>query len=80
VKITLPDIQAFRDRHGKSRYYFRKPGYKRIPLPGSPGSPEFMAAHSAALAGFEIGRSDIGANRSTPGIVRTAVAAYYCDP
>ncbi len=80
MKIALPYVQAFRDRHGKSRYYFRKPGHKRMPLPGTPGSPEFMAAHSSALAGFEIDRSDIGASRSIPGIVRTAVAAYYCDP
>ena len=50
-----------------------------MPLPGVPGSAEFMAAHSTALAGFEIERSDIGASRSTSGIVRTAVVAYYDD-
>src|SRR5262252_8656396 len=39
------------DRHGKPRWYFRRPGFKQMPLPGLPWSPEFMAAYEEALAG-----------------------------
>ena len=43
--------QAFIDRHGNARFYFRRVGFKRVPLPGLPWSPEFMAAYEAAMAG-----------------------------
>lgn len=50
IKPLLPNVQAFRDRHGKARYYYRRRGHKRIPLPGSPGEPAFMAAYELAHA------------------------------
>src|SRR2546429_6063997 len=43
-------VNEYRDRHGKVRRYFRRPGGRAIPLPGLPGSIEFMAAYQAALA------------------------------
>jgi hypothetical protein len=44
-RLKLPRyIHAFIDRHGKPRFYFRRSGFKRVPLPGLPWSPEFMAA------------------------------------
>ena len=50
TSIRLPHVQEYRDRQGKARRYFRRPGYKRVPLPGTPGAPQFMAAYQAALA------------------------------
>ena len=50
TKIKLRYINEYRDRHGKIRRYFRRPGCRAIPLPGLPGSIEFMAAYEAALA------------------------------
>jgi integrase len=47
--IRIPYVKAYTDRHGKVRRYFRKPGCKVVPLPGVPGSTEFMAAYQAAL-------------------------------
>jgi len=44
-RIKLEFVQAFIDRHGRVRHYFRRRGYKRVPLPGRPGSDEFMAAY-----------------------------------
>lgn len=44
-------VHAFIDRHGKARYALRRPGEKKVPLPGLPWSPEFMAAYSAAISG-----------------------------
>ncbi|MGQ4273446.1 tyrosine-type recombinase/integrase [Terrihabitans sp. B22-R8] len=46
--IELKYVQAFRDRHGTMRYYFRRNGIRRA-LPGQPGSSDFMEAYAAAL-------------------------------
>jgi len=29
-------VHGFIDRHGKPRFYFRKAGFKKVPLPGLP--------------------------------------------
>jgi hypothetical protein len=50
TSIRLRYINEYRDRHGKLRRYFRRPGSRTVPLPGLPGSIEFMAAYQAALA------------------------------
>jgi len=40
--LTAPKfVQGFVDRHGKPRFYFRRPGFKSVPLPGLPWSPQF---------------------------------------
>jgi hypothetical protein len=44
MKLKLPYVLGFVDRHGKPRYYFRRAGHKRVALPGLPWSPEFTAA------------------------------------
>jgi integrase len=51
TKIRLKFIHQFRDANGKLYRYVRRPGMPLVRLPGLPGSPEFMAAYSAALAG-----------------------------
>jgi hypothetical protein len=43
-------IATDRDRHGNLRYYFRRPGKRKIRLRGLPGSEEFMATYKAALS------------------------------
>jgi hypothetical protein len=70
---TLRYVQSFVDRKSGTVYhYFRRPGYKRVPLPGLPGSREFMAAYQDAL---EEPRAEIGAStRSIPGSVSAAIA------
>src|SRR5436190_8771111 len=50
TRLRLKYVNEYRDRHGKVRRYFRRPGGRAIPLPGLPGSIEFMAAYQAALA------------------------------
>jgi integrase len=49
TSLRLKFIQQFR-RHGRQYTYFRRPGFKRVPLPGLPGSSEFMAAYAEAMA------------------------------
>ena len=51
MRCNLPFVKAYRDRHGKQRYYMRKRGLPRVALPGAPGSPEFLAAYNDALQG-----------------------------
>jgi len=75
-KITLPYIHEYRDRHGKVRRYFRRPGVPRVPLIGAPGSAEFMAAYQAALSGLTPTRQ----SRNGPGTFRELVTDYYRSP
>jgi len=49
--IKLKFIDRFIDRHGRERFYFRRDRGPRTPLPGRPGSPEFMAAYERAAVG-----------------------------
>jgi integrase len=78
TRIRLKYVHEFRDRHGKPRYYFRRPGRKQIPLPGLPGSDEFLQAYQAALAG-EAPKGEIGASRTMPGTIGAVVAAYFAS-
>jgi hypothetical protein len=50
ARIKLRYVNEFIDRHGKPRYYFRRPGSRSVKLPGLPGSIEFMDAYQAALS------------------------------
>ena len=78
TKIRLPYIHEFIDRHHKLRRYVRLPGRKRVPLPGAPGTAEFMDAYQAALAG-EAARAPIGAARTVPGTISAAVVIYLAS-
>ena len=69
-------VQSFSDRHGKARFYLRRPGYKRAPLPGLPWSPEFMSAYAEAMnEGPQ--RLSVGAARTKPGTINALVVALY---
>jgi integrase len=72
TKIRLPYVQEYADRRGKVRRYFRRPGFERVPLPGTPGSSQFMAAYESALADerLPIGR------RHKDGAVGDLVASF----
>jgi len=67
-------VHGFLDRHGKPRFYFRRPGFKQFPLPGLPWSPEFMRAYEEALAGQPL---LIGSERVKPGTIRALAVSYY---
>jgi integrase len=60
-----------------TRYYFRRRGFKAIPLPGLPGSEEFMTAYQMALAALPDERPEIGASRTEPGTIDALVVSYY---
>lgn len=67
--------QGFLDRHGSARWHFRRPGFPRVPLPGLPWTPEFMAAFEAAANG-EKQTSGAGAAKTVPGSVAALIASY----
>jgi hypothetical protein len=67
-------VQGFIDRHGKPRFYFRRPGFKSVPLPGLPWSPQFMAAYETAMEGRP---APIGASKIKRGSMRALATSYY---
>jgi len=67
-------VHGFIDRHGKPRFYFRKAGFKKMPLPGLPWSPAFMEAYEMAIGGAAL---DIGARRTHPGTINALVVTYF---
>lgn len=77
ANLPLKFVHRYRDRHGKVRHYFRRAGCKKEPLPGLPGSREFMDAYQAALAGETVQPTPAIADRSKPGTVAHAVALYF---
>ena len=48
---------------------------KKIPLPGLPGSPEFMQAYQEALG--QGAPLEIGANRTAPGTIDALIVDYF---
>jgi hypothetical protein len=70
-------VNGFVDRHGKPRFYFRRPGSKSVKLPGLPWSPQFMAAYEHALAGQP---EPVGAAKVLPGTIRALTVSYYQSP
>jgi integrase len=79
--IRLKFVHQWVDKRNggaKARYYFRRPGFARAPLPGLPGSAEFMGAYQAALAS-QLPRP-IGANRIMAGSIGALVVSYFCSP
>jgi hypothetical protein len=70
-------VHGFIDRHGRPRFYFRRRGFKEVPLPGLPWSPTFMNAYEQALAGQAI---EIGASRVKPGTMRALAISFFNSP
>jgi integrase len=70
----FPYVQRLIDRHGRLRFYYRRPGHKRVALPGPYGGPEFLAAYQAACDGKEI---EVGAKRTVTGSINALIVSYY---
>jgi integrase len=69
-------VHGFIDRHGKPRFYFRRAGFKKVPLPGLPWSSQFMEAYEEAIAG-QLAPVDAGAKRTKPGSMRALAVRYF---
>lgn len=73
-KIRLKYVDRFTDRHGSVRYYFRRGKGARVPLPGLPGSSEFMAAYQSAADGIEPPKAK--PQRGEPGTFDRLISDY----
>lgn len=69
-------VKAYVDRHDKVRHYVRRPGHKLVPLPGLPGSPEFMRAYETALEAAPKPTTEIGAARTRAGSISAMIVGY----
>ena len=47
-----PGVSTYTDRHGRTRYRFRRKGLPSRDLPGQPGEPKFEQAYQQAAAGI----------------------------
>src|SRR5215468_1785070 len=75
MKMKKPSyVQHWVDAEGRPHCYFRRPGFPRVPLPGLPWSPSFMAEYEKAMSGP---RNAIGAGRIRPGSVAAVIAEYF---
>jgi enterobacteria phage integrase len=70
-----PFVECWRDRHGKLRVYFRKGRGRRIPLPASVGSNDFVAAYQAAVTGQLTPARELHA-RPVAGTIGALIASY----
>ena len=79
MKIRMKYVEQWGDKRrggAKARFYFRRAGYKRVPLPGLPGSPAFLSAYQSALA---VQAEPIGSGRVKPGSIDALVAQLGRD-
>src|SRR5262245_47157911 len=75
TRVRLRFVDRFVDNQGKVRHYFRRVrGGIRVPLPGAPGSPEFMLAYQAALDGAAAGQKKL---RGAPGTFDRLIQEYF---
>jgi integrase len=75
VMRRLPKyVHGFVDRHGKPRFYFRRPGFESKALHGLPYSAEFMRGYEAAVADQPL---LVGANKARPGTMRALALSYF---
>jgi integrase len=77
-RLKLPRfVHGFIDRHGRARFYFRRPAFERRPLHGAPYSPQFMADYEAAMAGQPL---PVGVKRARPGTMWALALSYFASP
>jgi len=78
ANIKLRLIKSYIDRHGKVRHYVRRPGHKLVPLPGIPGSDEYMAAYAAAIS-TATPHVELGASRTRAGSISAMIIGYLAS-
>jgi integrase len=75
MKMRPPKfVQGFIDRHGVERYYFRRPGFPRVALPGAPRTAAFMEKYQEAM---EARPAPIGAHLVKARSLRALAIEYY---
>jgi enterobacteria phage integrase len=70
--IRLDYVKEYKDKTGKVRRYLRRKGKPSVPLPGLPGSDEFMTAYRAGIAEIAPPKA-----RHGDGTVGSLVLSFY---
>ena len=73
-----PYVHVYRDRHGKERIYFKKPGWPNARLPGPLLSKPFWAAYEKAIKGetqLEVEPTFVSRNT-----ISALIESYYRSP
>jgi integrase len=77
-RLKLPKyVHGFVDRHGKPRFYFRRPGFETKRLRGLPYSSEFMRDYEFAMADQPL---PVGAGKVRPGTMTALAISYFASP
>ena len=74
TKVRIPYVHEYTDVRGKLRRQFRRKGFRKVNLPGAPGSPEFMVAYQAAMMQSA---PEIGASKTKAGSINDVIVKYY---
>jgi integrase len=74
MKKRPPHVSLYRDRHGKVRSRFRKPGLPESQTTAPWGSHEWLIWYNAALEGE---KRPVGESRTVPGSIGSVIVAYY---
>ncbi|MBD2840761.1 tyrosine-type recombinase/integrase [Erythrobacter rubeus] len=69
-------VTKFRDRHGKTRYRFRRKGYPAHYFKAPFGTKDFEREYAACL---DAEKQPVGGDRIRPGSVSDVIARYYAD-
>jgi integrase len=69
-------VHVYKDRHGKQRIYFNRPGTPKVALPGPVYSEVFWIAYHKAMAGV-VEKPSVGADRTIPGSINALIVQYY---
>ena len=77
ARLKLKYVMPIRKPDGRLYYYFRRKKSVQ-PLPGLPGSAEFMDAYAICLNALPQPQA-IGSSRTIAGTVNAAIVAYYQD-
>lgn len=84
AKIEIAYVKAYKDRHGRMRYYYRRSGLPSVALPGEPGTAEFMAAYAEADARAPRTKAEAATvaarARLQPRSINALIIEYYRTP
>lgn len=71
------NLEHYKDRHGKPRYYLRVKGKPRIPIQAPFGSVEFDREYDEARKAISGPTPEPGEGRTKPGTINALCVAYY---
>jgi len=75
MRMRVKNVERWKDRHGKTRYYYRIGKGSRFPMRGPEGSPEFWEDYQAATCGQTDAKPSF--RRAEAGTMRWLVEQYY---